>query len=113
MEDCIFCKICGKEIPAEIVHEDEKAIAFKDIDPQAPVHLLIIPTKHYDGIMNVPAGNDIVAHIHTLAIKLALRFGIADTGFRIVTNCGSQAGQSVNHLHFHLLGGRSFKWPPG
>lgn len=111
--DCLFCKIVSKEIKSDIVYEDDKVIAFKDIEPVAPVHILIIPKEHYDSILNVAPGSEIVAHIHTVAVKLALRFGIADTGFRIVNNCGDDGGQSVKHLHYHLLGGRSLAWPPG
>lgn len=111
--DCLFCKIIAGEIPADIVYEDDRVLAFKDIAPAAPVHILIIPKEHYDSILNVPAGAEIVSHIHTVAVKLALRFGLAENGFRIVNNCGDDGGQSVKHLHYHLLGGRSLGWPPG
>ena len=111
--DCLFCKIAAGEMESEIVYEDDKVVAFKDIAPAAPVHILIIPKEHYDSILNVPAGAEIVSHIHTVAVKLALRFGIAEKGFRVVNNCGEDGGQSVKHLHYHLLGGRSLGWPPG
>jgi histidine triad (HIT) family protein len=113
MEDCLFCKIVKKEVPAEIVYEDDKVVAFKDINPQAPVHILIVPVQHFDSILNVPAGNDIISHIHTVVNRLVIKYDIAQSGFRLVTNCGVDGGQTVNHLHYHLLGGRSFGWPPG
>lgn len=113
MDDCIFCKIAKKEMPSEIVYEDDKVVAFKDIAPQAPVHIVIIPIQHFDNVMTVPAGNDIIAHIHVVASRLAIKFNLASSGFRLVNNCGADGGQSVNHLHYHLLGGRSMNWPPG
>ncbi len=113
MEDCIFCKIINKEIPSEIVYEDENVIAFKDIDPQAPIHIVIVPVKHYDSILSVPAGDNIIAHIISVVNRLAIKYSIAQCGFRVVNNCGEDGGQSVNHLHFHLLAGRPFGWPPG
>ncbi|HCX65697.1 MAG TPA: histidine triad nucleotide-binding protein [Eubacteriaceae bacterium] len=113
MEDCLFCKIVKKEIPADIVYEDDNVIAIKDIDPQAPIHLLIIPKVHFDSILTVPAGNSIISHIHIVANRLAVKFCIVDSGFRLVNNCGEQGGQTVNHLHYHLLGGRELQWPPG
>ncbi len=113
MENCIFCKITRKEIPAEIVYEDDKVIAIKDINPQAPVHVLIIPKEHYDSILTVPAGNCIISDIHMVANRLALKFGIVDSGFRLVNNCGEDGGQTVDHIHYHLLGGRELTWPPG
>lgn len=113
MQDCLFCKIAAKEIPADIVYEDDKTIAFRDIDPQAPVHILIVPAAHFQSILNVPAGNDIISHIHTIASKLAIKFDVATKGFRLVTNVGEDGGQSVGHLHYHFLGGRALGWPPG
>jgi len=113
VEDCIFCKIATKEITADIVYEDEKVMAFKDLNPQAPVHILIIPIQHFDNILNVPAGNDVISHMHMVANRLAIKFGIAQDGFRLVNNCGVAGGQTVNHLHYHMLGGRSLGWPPG
>ncbi len=112
-EDCLFCKIAKGEIPSTIVYEDDDVIAFNDIDPQAPVHVLIIPKEHYDSILSVPAGSDLISHIHTVAIRIALKLGIADSGFRLVNNTGVDGGQTVHHLHYHLLGGRSMQWPPG
>lgn len=113
MSDCLFCKIVKKEIPSEIIYEDDQVIAIKDIEPQAPIHFLIIPKDHYNSILTVPAGHEIISQIHIVANRLALKHGIADTGFRLVNNCGEDGGQSVPHLHYHILGGRSLNWPPG
>ena len=113
MEDCLFCSIANKEIPADIVYEDEKVIAINDIAPQAPVHIIVLPIQHFDNILNVPAGNDIISHIHTVINRLAIKYDIAQSGFRIVNNCGPDGGQTVDHLHYHLLGGRYMEWPPG
>ncbi len=114
MEDCLFCKIIKKEIPADIVFEDDKIVAFRDIKPQAPTHILIIPKKHVPTVMDLQDGDkDIVGYIYMIAKKLADREGIAEKGFRVVVNCNADAGQEVFHIHFHLLGGRLFKWPPG
>ncbi|MEG1432042.1 MULTISPECIES: histidine triad nucleotide-binding protein [Eubacterium] len=112
-EDCLFCKIATGEIPATVVYEDNAVLAFKDIAPQAPVHVVIIPKEHYDSILSVPAGDDIISHIHTVANRIVLKLGIADDGFRLVNNCGEAGGQTVPHLHYHLLGGRKMEWPPG
>ena len=113
MSDCLFCKIAAKEIPSEIVYEDERVIAFKDIAPQAPVHIVVIPIEHFDSILNVPAGNDIVSHIHFVINRLAIKYDLTQKGFRIVNNCGEDGGQSVKHLHYHLIAGRAMGWPPG
>ncbi len=113
MEDCLFCKIVKKEIPTQIIYEDERTLVFKDIDPQAPIHYLIVPKQHFADVTNVPAGNDIVSHIFTVAVKMAIREGVSDEGFRVVNNCGELGGQSVEHLHFHFLAGRQMLWPPG
>ncbi|MGN0636020.1 MAG: histidine triad nucleotide-binding protein [Acutalibacteraceae bacterium] len=111
--DCLFCKIIAGEIPSKKVYEDEQVYAFYDIDPQAPVHILIIPKEHIPSAAQITAENSaVVAHIFEVAAKLAAEAGLKD-GFRVVTNCGDSAGQSVKHLHFHLLGGRDFTWPPG
>ncbi|MGV8905561.1 MAG: histidine triad nucleotide-binding protein [Acetobacterium sp.] len=112
-QDCLFCKIVRKEIPAEIVFEDDSVLAFNDIDPQAPVHVIIIPKEHHDSILTVLAGDDIISHMHTVANRIALKTGVAKTGFRLVNNCGKDGNQSVPHLHYHLLGGRPLLWPPG
>jgi len=113
MHDCLFCKIISGDIPADVVYEDEKVIAFKDIEPQAPVHVVIVPKQHYASILAVPAGSDLVSHVFMVANRIALKTGIANDGFRVVNNCGVAGGQTVNHLHFHLLGGRDMAWPPG
>lgn len=114
MGDTIFGKIIRKEIPADIVYEDDEVLAFKDIAPQAPIHILIIPKKE------IPTANDIeetdaplIGKLFVVAKKLARDFGIADSGYRLVINCNKDAGQAVYHLHLHLLGGRKFSWPPG
>ncbi|OQB13912.1 MAG: HIT-like protein [Firmicutes bacterium ADurb.Bin193] len=112
--NCIFCAIAGKEIPSDIVFEDESVIAFRDISPAAPVHVLIIPKEHIASVREISGTNSgIIAHIYEIAVQLAKELGIFDKGFRMVTNCGEDGGQTVGHLHFHLLGGRSLKWPPG
>ena len=107
MDNCLFCKMVAKEIVPDIVYEDEKFLAFKDINPAAPVHILIIPKKHLDSIAAINEDDaGLIAEIHILANQLAKAAGIYESGFRIVTNCGPDSGQQVQHLHFHLLGGR-------
>lgn len=114
MSDCIFCKIANKEIPSTIVHEDNEIVAFKDVHPQAPIHLLIIPKKHISGLTDIGPGDELlVGKIIALSKQLAERFSFSECGFRLVANSGPDAGQAVEHLHFHLLGGRKFGWPPG
>lgn len=111
--DCIFCKIAAGEIPSKKVYEDEKLLAFYDLDPQAPVHVLIIPKAHIASANELTEQNSaVVGEIFLLAAKLAKELGL-DNGYRIVNNCGQDGGQTVQHLHFHLLGGRSMAWPPG
>lgn len=111
--DCIFCKIANGEIPSKKAYEDDKVVAFYDLDPQAPVHILIIPKEHIESAAAINSENSsIVAHIFEVAAKLAAELKL-DNGFRIVNNCGEDGGQTVKHLHFHLLGGRSMAWPPG
>lgn len=111
--DCIFCKIANGEIPSTKVYEDEKILAFKDLDPQAPVHVLIIPKEHIRWALDITEENSaVIAHIFSKIPEIAKEQGLTD-GFRIVNNCGESAGQSVHHIHFHLLGGRDFTWPPG
>lgn len=112
--ECIFCKIVKKEIPASVVYEDEDVLAFKDINPQAPIHLLIIPKNHLSSIMEVDENNgDIVKKIVKVVQSLARENNIDKKGFRLVVNTGDDGGQTVHHLHFHLLGGRFMTWPPG
>ena len=112
MSDCLFCKIAGGEIPANVVYEDEKCFAFYDIDPQAPTHFLVIPKTHIGSAAEVNAENSaVVAHIFEVIAKVAKDLGL--DSYRIVSNIGEQAGQSVHHLHFHVLAGRDMTWPPG
>jgi histidine triad (HIT) family protein len=114
MSDCLFCGIVEGKIKGDIVYQDESLVAFRDINPKAPVHLLIIPRKHIANLMDLaPNDGPVIGQIFQLAAKLARQHGIADTGFRVVVNHGADAGQSVFHLHYHLLGGRSLGWPPG
>jgi histidine triad (HIT) family protein len=113
MIDNIFLKILEKKIPAQTVYEDDQCLAFRDINPQAPVHVLIIPKKviaTHDAIGDADAG--LLGHLHVVAAKIARELGLAD-GYRLVLNCRESAGQTVPHLHLHLLGGRVFNWPPG
>ncbi len=108
--DCIFCRIIKGEIPSTKVYEDETVYAFKDINPMAPVHVLIIPKVHIASINEVTAENSaVIAHIYEIAAKLAKELGISESGYRVVSNCGADAGQTVFHLHFHLLGGTKLK----
>lgn len=113
MEDCVFCKIAEGKIPSKKAYEDDQVLAFHDLEPQAPVHILIIPKKHLSSPAEItPENSAVVAHIFEVAAKLARELGLKD-GFRVVCNSGRDGGQTVPHLHFHLLGGRSMKWPPG
>lgn len=113
MASCIFCKIAAKEMSAKMVHEDASSVAFRDINPQAPVHILVIPRKHFaSGQEAEEADEHVIGHLHRVAAKLAKEFKITD-GYRVVLNTGRGAGQSVFHFHLHLLGGRPFRWPPG
>ncbi len=114
MEDCLFCKIIGKKIPAKIVYEDDRILAFDDIRPQAPAHTLIVPKDHFASLNDVPEGKaDVLAHILMTARAIAADKGVGRTGYRIVLNTARDSGQEVFHLHFHLLGGRKMTWPPG
>lgn len=106
MEDCIFCKIIKREIPATIVYEDDKVIAFNDIKPVAPIHVIIIPKTHVPSVNALTEENaGVVADVHLAAAKIAKQLGIAEKGFRLINNCGPDAGQTVFHLHYHLIGG--------
>ena len=111
MSECIFCKIGQKKATAEIIFEDEDCLAFKDANPQAPVHFLVIPKKHIDTIVN--ADQETLGKLTMVAARLAEEQGIADDGFRTVINCNRYGGQTVYHLHVHVVGGRWFTWPPG
>ena len=114
IEDCLFCKIVAGEIPADIVHETDDTLAFRDINPQAPVHILIIPRKHIATINDLDdADKAIVGSLFTAARDIAAAEGLADDGYRVVMNCNEAAGQTVFHIHLHLLGGRRLGWPPG
>lgn len=110
----IFKRIIDREIPADVVYEDDECLAFRDVSPQAPVHVLVIPKKE---IVSADAiGDDdakLLGHLWVTIGKIARQLGIAESGYRVVTNCGKQGGQSVDHLHFHILGGRQLDWPPG
>ncbi|HLJ94103.1 MAG TPA: histidine triad nucleotide-binding protein [Gemmataceae bacterium] len=113
MQDNLFLKIIERKIPADIVHEDDQCLAFRDVNPQAPVHVLIIPRKVIRTHGDIrPEDRDVLGHLHVIAAQLAEKLGIAD-GYRLVINCNERAGQTVPHLHMHLLGGRDFRWPPG
>ena len=114
MENCLFCKIVNKQTNSEIVYENDDVLVFKDINPKAPVHLLVIPKKHVSSIMEIEDLSDkqVNEMLKTIA-KIAKDMGLDGDGFRVVTNTGASAGQSVDHLHFHILGKRSFNWPPG
>ena len=114
MTDCIFCKIAGHEIPAQIVYEDEDVLAFKDLKPVAPMHVLVIPKKHISGMADAADEDaELMGRILLAAKKLAKESGLAEDGFRVVVNQGEKAGQSVFHLHVHVLAGRPMDWPPG
>ncbi|MDH3285442.1 MAG: histidine triad nucleotide-binding protein [Acidobacteriota bacterium] len=113
-EDCLFCKIIAGEIDAEMLHEDPLCVAIRDVNPQAPVHLLVLPRKHVATLSDlVPEDEPLVGHLMTVAASLAEREGVAGSGYRTVVNCNRGAGQSVFHIHVHVLGGRSLGWPPG
>jgi len=113
-QDCIFCRIVDGDIPAEIIYQSESAIAFRDINPQAPTHALIIPRRHISTINDLNSGDkDLVGSLYLAAKEIALKEGLAEDGYRVVMNCGEEAGQSVFHIHLHLLGGRLLNWPPG
>ena len=114
MEDCIFCKIVKGQIPSDKVYEDDNVLAFKDINPEAPVHIVIIPKKHIVSLNDADKEDlEILSHILLIVKNIAAENGIAESGYRLVTNCGADGGQTVPHLHFHLLGGRNLVWPPG
>ena len=112
MSDCLFCRIIAGEIPSKKVYEDELCLAFYDIDPQAPTHFLVIPKAHISSVSAIDAENSaVVGHIFEVIAKLTRELGVES--YRVVSNIGEQAGQSVFHLHFHVLGGRDMTWPPG
>jgi len=114
LKDCLFCKIAAGEMETAFVYQDEKAVVFKDLNPQAPVHLLIVPKNHISDLNNLQSeDNELIGHIYQVAKKMAAKYDIADSGYRLVSNCGDNGGQTVYHIHFHLLGGRELQWPPG
>ena len=114
MDNCLFCKIAEGTIPSNKVFEDDRVLAFYDIEPQAPKHILVIPKKHFNNLMELQAEDaELVSHIFAVITKIAQETGIASTGFRVVINTGKDGNQSVEHLHFHVLGGRFLEWPPG
>ncbi len=111
---CIFCKIVAGEIPSKKLYEDDKVLAFYDISPEAPVHFLVIPKEHIKSANEIKEDNvSIVSHIFLVINKLVKELNIDETGYRIVNNCGKDGGQTVDHIHFHVLGQRDLKWPPG
>ncbi len=111
--DCLFCKIAAREIPADTIYEDDNFIAIRDINPAAPVHFLIIPRAHIPSLNHAgPENAELLGSIQLLASRLAQQEGIAEQGFRLVNNCGQWGGQSVFHLHYHILGGKPMGWPP-
>ena len=114
MSDCLFCKIASGEIPAKIVFKDDMVVAFEDIKPEAPTHVIIIPLKHIPTILDITAeDHELVGYMHTVANWIADERSLTEDGFRLVINCKRAAGQEIFHLHFHMLGGREFGWPPG
>jgi histidine triad (HIT) family protein len=111
--DCLFCKIAAHSIPSAILYEDDQVCAFKDIDPQAPTHFLVVPKAHIQSVDEITSQNSgVIAHIYEVIAMLCKEQGLTG-GYRVVTNCGADGGQTVGHLHFHVLGGRSLAWPPG
>jgi len=113
-QDCLFCKIAAGEIPAQLIYEDERAVAFRDLNPQAPVHALVIPREHVASLADAQEGQaSLLGHLLLAAARVARDEGLAEQGFRTAINTGAGAGQSVFHLHLHVLGGRPLSWPPG
>lgn len=114
MSDCLFCKIRDGDIQGDIVFEDDNVLAFNDVNRQAPVHVLIIPKKHISTVNDMDAGDEVImGKLFSVAKMIAAQQGVADDGYRLVVNCNEKAGQTVFHIHMHLLGGRSMTWPPG
>ena len=111
--NCLFCKIASGEISANIIHSDDTIVAFDDIHPQAPIHKIIIPRQHISTLNDLPEGDNIVSKMVQSAVKVAKELGLEDDGYRLVMNCNSHGGQTVFHIHLHLLGGRRMVWPPG
>jgi histidine triad (HIT) family protein len=111
---CLFCEIVEKKRPAKIIYEDDHVLAFEDINPQAPVHTLVIPRRHFSTNLEIKEeDNVLISHLFQIANKIAKDKGIAERGFRLVMNCNPESGQTVFHMHLHILGGRLMRWPPG
>jgi histidine triad (HIT) family protein len=110
--DCVFCAIVAGSVPAKLVHQDERCVAFPDLNPAAPLHVLVVPREHIDSLAQA-ADETLTGHLFHVAARIARDQGHADSGYRVVGNIGSQGGQSVRHLHVHLLAGRRLSWPPG
>lgn len=114
MTDCMFCKMASGEIEPDVVYQDDNVLAFRDINPQAPVHVLVIPRRHIATLNDVqPEDADLIGQMYLAAKQVAEQEGVAEQGYRTLINCNAEAGQSVFHVHLHLLGGRAMKWPPG
>jgi histidine triad (HIT) family protein len=114
MSDCIFCQIASKQIPVDLVYEDDSIVIFNDIAPQAPIHLLIVPKQHIPTLQDLSIDDSqLLTNVFLVAQKMAEKFGVVEKGYRLVVNYGEQGGQSVFHLHFHFLAGRQLNWPPG
>src|SRR5665811_429140 len=114
MSDCVFCSIAAREIPADLVYEDDEVVAFRDLNPQAPVHLLVIPRRHLRGLDAATEGDEpLLGRLALVAARLAAKEGLGESGYRVVVNNGPDAGQAVEHLHYHVMGGRRMTWPPG
>ncbi|CAN5320219.1 histidine triad nucleotide-binding protein [soil metagenome] len=114
MTECVFCHIAAGKLETELLHEDEEVVAFRDMDPQAPAHILLIPRRHIPTVNDLSDGDvELIGKLVLIARRLAHDQGLAEDGYRLVLNCNRGAGQSVFHLHLHLLGGRRMKWPPG
>lgn len=114
MKDCLFCEIIDQSVPAKLIYEDDRVVTFDDINPQAPVHKLIIPKQHISTLNDVePAHNELLGHMFQIGKRLATELGLAHDGYRLVMNCNEHGGQTVFHIHMHLLGGRAMSWPPG
>jgi histidine triad (HIT) family protein len=114
MADCLFCRIVAKELPATLVYDDDHTLAFRDIDPKAPTHVLVVPKEHHADVGALAAADpDLLVAVHRAAVAVAEQEGLTGSGWRLVFNTGAGAGQSVFHVHGHVLGGRPFNWPPG
>jgi histidine triad (HIT) family protein len=113
-QNCLFCRIVAGEISADVVYQDERSVAFRDINPQAPVHVLVIPRDHMESLDDASQRDEaLLGHLLRVAARIANEQGLSESGYRTVANTGAGAGQSVSHLHLHVLGGRSMSWPPG